>query len=133
MTNLEIIKNYDNVGEKMMNNCDNCKNGYWDDYFDSEVMIDSHFVCEKGLEVQDNDFVCSGFEPYEESKSHYELEIPKECTIQCNNQSLQGCTIYFNNINDLRCGDMFVLKSMSRSSSFGVYCVELQKIYKSRE
>ena len=108
-----------------MPNCDNCKNGYYDSYFDSEGIFDTHFVCEKGLEPKNGDFECEGFEPEPELKIK---ETPKEYQ-SCDSCSLQGCTIYFKNEKDLKCGDTFILTSMSRSSTCGIYGVELQKVY----
>lgn len=91
-----------------------------------------YFTCEKGLEMQDDDFECEDFEPKQEIKTNYKLEVPTECISQCSNQSLQGCTIHFKDIKDLKCGDIFVLKSLSHSrfEKGEIWNAELQKVYK---
>ena len=108
-----------------MTKSEECKHGYWE-----ETLEDAYFVCEKGLYDCEN---CEGFEKVEDSKvdldSKHFFEALKEYVNDCSSSSLQGCTIYFKDIKDLKCGDTFVLKSMARSSTCGVYGVELQKIY----
>ena len=105
-----------------MTKSEECKHGYWEETFE-----DAYFVCEKGQ------YDCEKVEKIEDSKvdldSKHFFEVPKEYVDNCSSSSLQGCTIYFKDIKDLKCGDTFVLKSMARSANFGIYGVELQKIY----
>lgn len=102
-----------------------CKHGYWE-----ETLEDAYWVCEKGVYDCEN---CEQFEKIENSEVDLDskkfFDVPKDYVRNCSSSSLQGCTIYFKDVKDLKCGDVFVLKSMSRSANCGVYGVELQKIY----
>ena len=118
-----------------MANCDDCKYQCPEEDYESGVW---YFYCKQGLEMSEDDFECEGYEPkeevyvYENCAKIYKDRM-KETYKPCDSQCLQGVTIYFRDVKDLRCGDNFVITEINRSFMSDIPTVKLQKIYKCGE